>query len=311
MVNISYTQSSNLDNLLKKIEIFRREILLRVISPEDELRYRWDSTVERVFWSIALSDTPLMRNEISKIIKEAQPNPLSPTQRVALSYKRALDHIYHDWLSTKKQVNLKNVVSLNQMVSGEKLNIKAEDLRNSLAYFQTSNEHPVIQAGLIHYQIFALSPSVNRNTRFSSLLSYLFLYKEGYDFRGLLVIDEYFRRNFTDYQLILGEAVSRGAQTIWLEFFAKAIHNNLEKALENIRTDHTRLAIPSSIVGLNQRQKEILTHLEIPSTTITNRAVQKMFGISQITASRDLAKLATLLLIFAHGKGRSVYYTRV
>ncbi len=45
--------------------------------------------------------------------------------------------------------------------------------------------------------------------------------------------------------------------------------------------------------------------------TITNKKVQKLFKVSQITASRDLAKLASVGLLFTHGKGRSVYYTKV
>jgi Fic family protein len=47
-----------------------------------------------------------------------------------------------------------------------------------------------------------------------------------------------------------------------------------------------------------------------PGTRITNKMVQKHFKVSQITASRELAKLATLGLIISIGKGRSIYYTK-
>ena len=312
MINISYTESSQLENSLRKIDALRKDVLLTILSPKNEVRFRWQASVERVFWSLALSDTPIVRGEIVKILKEAgQKKPLSSFQKDVLLYKKALDHISQEWLASQNAVSLKNVIFLSQIISYGKLNIKADSLRSSLAYFETSNEHPVIQAGLIHYQIFALSPSTGRNTRFSSLLSYLFLYKEGYDFRGLLVLDEYFRRNFTDYQLTLEGAVSSKAQTLWLEFFAKAVQGSLEKALGQIAENRIRSETLSSNLDLNERQKEILTLLENPEATITNRYVQKLFKVSQITASRDLAKLASLLLIFGHGKGRSVYYTRV
>ncbi|MCX6732604.1 MAG: hypothetical protein NTV98_03635 [Candidatus Roizmanbacteria bacterium] len=48
-----------------------------------------------------------------------------------------------------------------------------------------------------------------------------------------------------------------------------------------------------------------------PGAKVSNRMVQKKFKVSQITASRDLAKLADSGLIFAIGKGRSTYYTKV
>lgn len=62
---------------------------------------------------------------------------------------------------------------------------------------------------------------------------------------------------------------------------------------------------------LNDRQKSILNMLDQPTASITNRLTQKAYKVSQITASRDLAKLTTLGFLFSHGKGRSVYYTRV
>jgi len=69
--------------------------------------------------------------------------------------------------------------------------------------------------------------------------------------------------------------------------------------------------LPSSFWKLNGRQQSILSVLENPGEKITNKDVQKKFGVSQITASRDLSHLTTLGLLLAHGKGRSVYYTKV
>jgi len=61
---------------------------------------------------------------------------------------------------------------------------------------------------------------------------------------------------------------------------------------------------------LNDRQNKILERLENPNLKITNKDVQKMFGVSQITASRDLSKMANLGILLPHGKGRSVFYTK-
>ncbi len=66
-----------------------------------------------------------------------------------------------------------------------------------------------------------------------------------------------------------------------------------------------------SYFELNDRQTSILNMLDLPQGSITNRKIQKAYKVSQITASRDLAKLTTLGFLFSHGKGRSVYYTKV
>ena len=62
---------------------------------------------------------------------------------------------------------------------------------------------------------------------------------------------------------------------------------------------------------LNERQKVIMTLLDDPQAIITNRTIQKIFHVSAITSSRDLAKLTMLGLLIQQGKGRSVRYTRI
>ena len=98
--------------------------------------------------------------------------------------------------------------------------------------------------------------------------------------------------------------------TLWLEFFAEGIINQLEEALKDIENLSYKTTLPAAFFNLNDRQKHILTFLEEPGSRITNKKVQNIFNISQITASRDLAHLKTLGLLISHGKGRSVYYTR-
>ncbi|OGK57462.1 hypothetical protein A3H83_03340 [Candidatus Roizmanbacteria bacterium RIFCSPLOWO2_02_FULL_39_8] len=64
------------------------------------------------------------------------------------------------------------------------------------------------------------------------------------------------------------------------------------------------------LLSLNSRQREIIQMLEDPKSRITNKQVQKKFSVSQITASRDLAKLTIVGVLFSHGKGRSTWYSK-
>jgi len=312
VANISYTESENLKISLTKIDTLRYSILLAVIKPKAELKLRWDAGVDRVFWSLALSESPLTKSEISHVLKSNQIKISTPPQKEAIKFKNALDYINHNYLSTKKAIEMKDVISISDLLSSDKLGVKRKEFEDSLAYFKTSDEHPVIQAGLIHYLLYVISGKSTKNNRFASLLSYLFLYKEGFDYRGFLVLDEYFRKNFTDYELALTEAANRGTQTLWLEYFSGALVNSLSKAQNAIQeANNTPYNSTNTFTTLNDRQKGILTFLERPGTTITNRDVQRKYKVSQITASRDLTSLATQLLILTHGKGRSVYYTKV
>lgn len=296
---------------MQKIDELHKRILLLVLTPEKELRFRWLATVERIFWSLALSETPLNKNEITKLLKNPQKKQLSPLQQEALTYKKGLDYIARDWLGLQEPVLAKNVLFLQQIACSGRLRVSQESLKSCLLYFQNSSEHPIIQAGLVYFQILSLSPFTKDNDKLSRLLSYLFLYKTGFHCREFLVLEECFKRNFVDYQEVFRQAMQAGTQTLWLEYFAKALQSILEKALEDIAISKTSLELPTSIFKLNERQKEILTILENPDITITNRQIQKLLKTSAITASRDLAKLTGLKLLFTHGKGRSVYYTKI
>jgi len=293
---------------LQKIELLRADILLAVISPKEELYFRFKARVERIYWSLAPSGIP--KNEIAKLLAEPQKKRLTSSQQKVVCFRKAFDYIIQEWQALQKPVSLQTVLTLHHLACPGRLRVSQERLQQCLSYFQNSNEHPVIQAALIHSQILALSPFTEDNARLSQLLTYLFLYKEGYDCRGFLVLDEYFRRNFTEYQQILTQTKERTNQTIWLEYFAKAVQSNLEKVLKDIKSRKTRMEIPASMFKLNERQKEILMMLESPEATITNRQAQKLFKVSQITASRDLTKLVSLGLLLAHDRGRSVHYTK-
>jgi len=316
-MTIPYVLSAQLQESLQKIDALRRDILLVMLTPRDELCFRWQALVERIFWSLTLSDMPMGKKEIVNLLAETPKKRLTPPQQEVVAYKKAFDYIYQDWLASQKPVFLQTVLILHQLIcpfgkfraSPGRLRVNQESLQKCLSYFQSSHEHPVIQAGLIQFKILALSPFTDGNDRLARLLTYLFLYKEGFDCRGFLVLEEYFRRNLTDYQQILKQAAQAGNQTAWLEYFVRGVAIQFKKTLEDIAKEKTRMEIPAPTFKLNERQKEILALMENPGITITNRQVQKLFKISQITASRDLAKLAFLGLLFAHGGGRSIYYT--
>lgn len=312
MATISYTSSSQLRESLEKIEKLRRDILLTILTPWIELRFRFEALVGRIYWALSFSDIPLDRREILKLLlPQSSKKRLTSQQQDVVGFKKGLDYIVQEWQGSKKPVALETVLFLHQLACEGRLRINQEALRECLSYFQGSNEHPVIQAALIHSQIHELSPFTQDNDKLARLLSYLFLYKEGFDCRGFLVLEEYFRRNLTEYQQILAQTKERGMQTLWLEYFAKGVAIQLEKALEDVTLGRTRMEIPASKLSLNERQKEILNLLENPDSTITNRQTQKLFKVSQITASRDLAKLVSLGLLFAHGRGRTVHYIKV
>lgn len=312
MFTLSYNLSSFLKDQLHKIELIQLQILSFPLSPKTEIRLRWEAMLKRVYLSLALSKNPLNKTEITKLLALSQmKRRLTRPEQEVVNYKKAWDYIFRNWLVSSKTITPKTIFTLHELACPGKFRSSEENLKYFLDYLQTNPENPVIQSAIAQIQTVNTTPFQDGNGRTARLLAYLFLYKYGYDFRGLLVLEEYWHRDLTAFQRVTQNALKSQSLTLWLEYFAQGVAVQLEKTLADLKSERSSIDMPSSFWELNNRQKEILSILEQPETTITNRRVQQLFKISQITASRDLAKLASLGLIFTNGKGRSVYYTKV
>ena len=300
MINLSYNISPTLKSFISKIELLRQKILLTPLAPKVELQLRWKATINRVYWSMISIGKPLNKERIIKLLEEPQKTGRSTQDYQPIKYKKALDYIKEFWLVSQERIGPKTILTLHDIACYGNFRSSLAELKQLLDYLQSSPEQPVIQAGIAYIEILNISPFTQGSTQIACLLSLIFLYKAGYDFRGLVVLEEYFHKENASFSQNL---------TPFLESFASAMMAQLEKiAYSNLSSKEF---LPTSFWQLNDRQKEILNFLENPDAAITNKKVQSLYGISQITASRDLTKLANLGLLFAHGKGRSVFYTRV
>ncbi len=313
MINLSYNLSPNLKDSLQKIENLRAKILLTPLSPETELRLRWNTTVKRIYWSLVLHQNPLSKSDIIKLLSNTYQTKkrFNDEEKEVLEYKKGLDYINREWLVSSRNITSKVIINLHNISSQGTFKATEASLKQIFEYLQESSEHPVIQAAIAHIALLDLNGFSQGNGRISRLTTYLFLYKFGYDFKGLLCLDEYFKRDLVGYRENVEAVLRNNNLTLWLEYFAGAVVAQLEKALTEVLSEKYSLDLQKNFFELNDRQKEIMSLLDQPSVVISNKKVQKMFKVSQITASRDLSRLSTLGLLFTHGKGRSVYYTKI
>ena len=319
MLILSYNRSSSLVESLEKIDTLRIKILTTPIPTKIELRLRWEGMLNRLYYSLALHANPLKKDEMTRMITSTKHTKVSSAQQEVISYKRAMDYLSQEWYVSKKTVSIKTVLTLYEILNHPSLaksitnliRLSEEPLKRVLDYIQSGREHPIIQAGIAQIQLTTLAPFDQDSQLVARLLASLLLYKNGYDCRGLWDLEEYLYKNKTTMEKLTQSTMKFTSLTPWLEFYAQAAVVQLSKIDRDISSERYSTTLPSAFFSLNERQKEVLSLLDQPDEKITNRKVQKRFGISQITASRDLTKMVTLGLLFPHGKGRSVYYTKV
>ncbi len=316
MLNISYTISPRLKEYLTKIESLRRQILLSPISPRNELKLRWEATFNRTYCALKLSGNSLKKQEILKLLAEITHRKMNSEQQEVLKYKAALDSISQNWPGSQNPVNAKDLIELHKIIGNGRLRVPQAGLQHLLDYLQAQSENPIIQAGVVSIEMEKMHLFDLSNKLIANLASFVFLCKYGYDLRGFLAYEKEwvednnppaggFRQNHE-------RALNSVSLTLWLEYFASCILKQAELIAQTLEKPKAQtLELHESFWRLNERQKSILSFLDSPQATITNRHIQKRFKTSQITASRDLAKLTNLGFLFSHGKGRSVYYTKI
>ncbi len=316
-ISMSYHLSEEIKKSIQDSLVLRQKILLSLIPPKVELRMRWEADLQRISWGLSIADNPISKPDMVKLLASPPKKKLNRFEREIINYKKTLDFIKEEWLASPKIVTPNAILDLYNLAcrpvfgsSARSFNAKRKDLKQFLSYLQTGKEHPLVQAGIAQIQIIKLSPFDNGSARIARLFTYLMLYKHGFDCRGLLVLEEYYRKDIVGLKEAIRKVDEDKNLTAWLEYFAKGIVVQLQKAFEEIESPKFKTDLSASFWKLNSRQKLVLNHLENPELKITNKDVQKMFNVAQITASRYLSKLASLNLILSHGKGRSIFYTR-
>lgn len=316
MLNITYTITDELRKTLSVIEPLRKEILVTSIPVRVLHKLRWEATVRRVYGSFYLAGRALTRSDVSDTLTLHARRFANSLAQEIVNYRRALFLISFDWLASPDTVSPKTVLTIYTMlfehtrtrIHPRTIEVLKQYLKEFLGYVNSSSEHPVLIAGTVYASLATFPELSDDKGRLARLVSYLYLYKLGYDIRDLLTIEEPLLANRERVNLILSEGQKSGNLTSWLSFFASSVYESLEKTEKRIATAPA-VRETSHIWELSDRQKEILVMLDEPGTSITNKKVQRRFSVSQITSSRDLAKLTSLGLLYPHGRGRSIYYT--
>ena len=121
--------------------------------------------------------------------------------------------------------------------------------------------HPVLVAGIAQFQLVHIHPFLDGNGRASRLLSTLYLYRAGYDFKRLFTISEYYDRDRTAfYRAIQGVRERDMDLTGWLEFFTAGLAAQLDEV--KARGERTiRQDVLARQHALSDRQAMALGHV--------------------------------------------------
>jgi Fic family protein len=182
-----------------------------------------------------------------------------------------------------------------------------------LAHAEKERVHPVIIAGIFHLQFVTIHPFSDGNGRISRLLATYILIKFGWDFRKILVLEDYYNRDRLAYynaeNVIQGNKYHEGEDcTSWLEYFVEGFLVEARKVAELIQSiGYGKISESSEQVFLDRDEIKIMDFLTTTGK-LTSKDVQEVLGIAKRTSQLKLKGLLEKGLITAQGAGPSTYY---
>jgi len=166
---------------------------------------------------------------------------------------------------------------------------------------------PVLIAGIAQYQFVDIHPFLDGNGRTARLLCTLILYQNGYDFKKLFSLSEYYDKDRPSYYNAIQSVRNNDMDmTYWLEYFTEGLKNQLIEV--KIKGE---MAIKKEVIlekaerlNLNQRQQEILLYLVEEGRVSVEKIVRK-FNWVRRTVQRDLVKLVNLGFVKEMAKSKT------
>ncbi|MBI2020626.1 Fic family protein [Candidatus Daviesbacteria bacterium] len=173
--------------------------------------------------------------------------------------------------------------------------------------------HPIIRAGVLHLQFVSIHPFTDGNGRVARLLSQLLLYRDKWDFRKILVLEDYYNRDRMSYynaeHEVQGYEYKEGNDfTSWLEYFTKGFLVEAKKALEQVQSiGFGKASKKSEQIFLDRDEIQIMDFLTTTGR-ITSDDVSDILKLAKRSAQLKLKSLVDKKLIKSQGKGPSTYY---
>lgn len=175
-----------------------------------------------------------------------------------------------------------------------------ELLDELVKYVNTTDDHPLIVAAIVHYQIVTIHPFEDGNGRTARLMSGYILDLYGYGFGGIGSLEEYFAYDPDEYyeslQMGLPPLYYLGRENpphseIWINYFLRMMELYSKKVCE-LSKGAQEDDLAGSMSYLNAKEKDLLAFLlKKRLLEFTPIDVSRMLGVTNKTIINRCAKL--------------------
>lgn len=319
------------------------------VLPLNEAQLRRQAILRMAHTSTSIEGNKLAQFEVGKVIEGKSVRAAQKDILEVENYYKAL-RVLEQLSKSKQEITISEILKLHKMVieglvekekvskfrpsdvyvlddlgdGREMLRFKAPPapkvkqlVENLLAWLKMSKKagvHPIIRAAILHLEFVSIHPFTDGNGRLARLLTQLQLYRDDWDFRKILVLEDYYNRDRLSYynaeQEVQGHHYKKNADfTTWLEYFTTGFLVETGKVLEQIQSiGFGKVSKKSEQVFLDRDEIQIMDFLTTTGRIISDD-VADVLGVAKRTAQLKLKNLSDKGLLKLSGKGPSSYYT--
>jgi Fic family protein len=338
--------------LLGKMEA-AKEIVASLAMPFDlEKEFRQDASARMTHYSTKIEGNRLTLKQTRELLTGQNVVAREIDKREVLNYYDSLDLVYRHSKSPKPVTEslVKEIHSTVQkgIVQGklkgeyrEAQNAIYDSVTRKAVYFppeakdvpplmkalvawlnQDPETHPILKAGIAHYQFVTIHPFMDGNGRTARALATLVLYREGYDLKRFYSLEEYYAEDLKGYYNALHHC--QGVHyynnpnpdiTPWLDYFLRGAAVTFERVKEKALTSVQKAKTPQTqrdiklLQKVGPRERRVLSFFG-KNSQLRTKNLCSFFNIKERAARDLLSKWMELGLIEKQGSGkRDAYYT--
>lgn len=345
MFNPRYQITPTILNNLTKIAEIRAIVDRAQLLPVRESFLRRAALIKMAHSSTSIEGNTLNEYQVQKVLEGKKPSAEERQIKEVKNYLMALKLV--DQMTKKKPLfTEKDILKVHRAVTSELINpenigifrklsvyvvnvlssgeekivytpppaVKVPALISELLSWLAKSDHlhPIIRAGLFHYQFETIHPFTDGNGRTGRLLTLLHLYRSAWDFRRSLVLEDYYNRDRKQYYLHLQTGKNYFSRknadlTGWLDYFVAGFLDEAEKVMGKIMM---LKAVGKGVASgriLDQDELKIIDFLTTVGR-ITSADVADILPVPKRTAQAKLKRLEEAKLLVKKGRGPATAY---
>jgi Fic family protein len=342
MFKPKFSYSHKIVNNLVEITSARELILNSYLVPKWEVSLRREALIKATHASTSIEGNPLSLEEVSDLAQGRKVTATRKAKQEVMNYLGVLENI--EKYQQKGEITENKVLRLQKditkgtlenpdhegryrdiqvyvgnRITGEIIFMppKSRDvpklMRGYIDWLNSDESrqlHPVLVAGISHYEFVRIHPFVDGNGRTARALATLLLYLRGFDIKRFFALDDYYDTDRTAYYNTLNSIDQKTLDTTdWLEYFTDGVLLSITKVKEKVLqlSVEKQKRQKKGQITLSENQMRIIENIH-RNARITSGEIQEMFKISRQAAHKELKKLIDLDIIQQKGTGKATYY---